>query len=268
MLKLVHNLQTFYRTLLFPRSAMASGDDFTFVEPEGNRGPPQLFPDYQQLTSARIADPDVQIVTALRTKYPELIVTTVPRGNVNLLQFAAAGYAKAELDHDTEPVLRWRGFAGPAHRGGSGSLVDMTFFAKYKYTWNSDMFVVYTALVGRVYMQYILKEPKEGETTLSHSSAVDKLLSTIGAWLIKEEPAIYVYDGYWIRSTKLWEEVKKAKWEDVILDPKMKRDVTEVANKFFDNKDIYDEYGVPWKRGLIFHGPVGQFASMQTLPGS
>jgi transitional endoplasmic reticulum ATPase len=37
----------------------------------------------------------------------------------------------------------------------------------------------------------------------------------------------------------------------------MKKALVEVANKFFDNKDIYDEYGVPWKRGLIFHGPVG-----------
>lgn len=106
-------------------------------------------------------------------------------------------------------------------------------------------------------LQYILKEPIGDETTTSHSSVVDRLLSTIGAWLIKEEPAIYVYDGGWTRSTKLWDEVKKAKWEDVILNPKMKKALTEVANKFFDNEDIYKEYGVPWKRGLIFHGPVG-----------
>ncbi|KAF2683487.1 P-loop containing nucleoside triphosphate hydrolase protein [Lentithecium fluviatile CBS 122367] len=236
---------------------MATGDDFTFIENEGHRGPPQLFPDYQQLTSARYADPDIQIITALRQKHPELIVTAVPGGNVNLLQFAAAGYAQAELDDETEPVIRWRGFVGPSHRGGSGGLADSTFFARYNYTWSGENFILYTALVGRFIMQYILKEPKAGETTMSHSAAVDRLLATIGAWLIKEEPAIYVFDGYWSRSTKLWEEVKKAKWEDVILDPKMKKALTEVANKFFDNEDIYKEYGVPWKRGLIFHGPVG-----------
>jgi SpoVK/Ycf46/Vps4 family AAA+-type ATPase len=106
-------------------------------------------------------------------------------------------------------------------------------------------------------VQYILKEPRGSETVTSHSSIVDSLLVTIGAWLTKEEPAIYVFDGYWTRSTKLWQEVKKAKWEDVILDPKMKKALTEVATKFFDSKEIYEEYGVPWKRGLIFHGPVG-----------
>lgn len=242
---------------------MASPDDFTFVDAED--GPPklpQLFPDYQQLTSAKSADLDVQIITALRAKHPDLIVTAVPAANCNLLQFAAAGYAQAELDEDSEPVIRWRGFIGPSHRGGSGHLADINFFARYKYTWSSDNFIVYSVLVGMIVMQYVLKEPKGHETTASHSSAVDRLLATIGAWLIKEEPAIYVYDQFWSRSTKLWDEVKKAKWEDVILDPKMKKALTQVANKFFDNEEIYREYGVPWKRGLIFHGPVGRCESL------
>ncbi|KAF2265602.1 P-loop containing nucleoside triphosphate hydrolase protein [Lojkania enalia] len=238
---------------------MTTQEDFTFVENETIRGskPPKLFDDYQQFTSGRTTDLDVQIVTALRTKHPELTVTTVPGSNCNLLQFAAAGYAQAELDDDAEPVLRWRGFVGPSHRGGSGYLADAIFFARYNYTWNNENFILYSIVEGYDSVQYILKEPRGQETSFSHSSVVDSLLATIGAWLIKEEPAIYVYDRYWTRSTKLWQEVKKAKWEDVILDPKMKKALTEVANKFFDNRDVYEEYGVPWKRGLIFHGPVG-----------
>jgi transitional endoplasmic reticulum ATPase len=238
---------------------MASNDDFLFIETEGTRGskPQKLFDDFSKFTSGRTTDLDVQIVTALRAKHPELIVTTVPGSNCNLLQFAAAGFAQAQLDEKAEPIIRWRGFIGPAHRGGSGFLADSTFFARYHYSWNSEDFILYTIVEGYGTVQYILKEPKGNETVTSHSSVVDSLLATIGAWLTKEEPAIYVFDGYWTRSTKLWQEVKKAKWEDVILDSKMKKALTEVATKFFDSKDIYEEYGVPWKRGLIFHGPVG-----------
>lgn len=263
---------------------MASDDAFTFVENDAQgRKPPQLFEDFRKLNSGVQTDIEVPLVTALRQKHPEMIVTSVPGSNVNLLQFAAAGFAQAELDDDTEPVLRWRGFIGPSHRGGSGYLADSIFFARYvhgtekpflktfrpetlanfqphvhryKYTWSNENFILYTIVLGYGSMQFILKEPRGNETTMSHSSVVDQLLATIGAWLIKEEPAIYVYDGYWTRSTKLWEEVRKAKWSDVILDPKQKKALTEVASKFFDSKDIYDEYGVPWKRGLIFHGPV------------
>jgi transitional endoplasmic reticulum ATPase len=234
---------------------MASADDFTFIEPAGTQGsePSKLFNDFADLSSAKVADLDTQLVTSLRQKHPELIVSTVSRNNIDLLRFAAAGFAQAELDSEAEPVLHWLGFAGPSHRGGSGYVYDSRFFARYNYTWGSENFILYTVYS----IQYILKEPTGSETTRSNSSAVARLLSTIGAWLTKEVPAIYVYDGYWTRDTKLWEQVKKARWEDVILDPKMKKAVTEVANKFFDNKDIYDEYGVPWKRGLIFHGPVG-----------
>ncbi|KAF2016028.1 P-loop containing nucleoside triphosphate hydrolase protein [Aaosphaeria arxii CBS 175.79] len=240
---------------------MASCDDFTFIETDqpsaqGSK-PESLFSDFYKFTSGKSTDLDVQIVTALRAKHPELIVTTVPGSNCNLLQFAAAGFAQADLDEDSEPVLRWRGFVGPAHRGGQGFLAENIFFARYNYTWNSENFILYTVVVGYGTLQYILKEPRGNENPYSNSSVVSALLATIGAWLIKEEPAIYVYDGYWQRSTKLWEQVKKAKWDDVILDPKMKKAVKEVANKFFDSEEIYKEYGVPWKRGLIFHGPVG-----------
>lgn len=37
----------------------------------------------------------------------------------------------------------------------------------------------------------------------------------------------------------------------------MKKDLQEAADKFFDSKDAYEDLGVPWKRGLMFHGPPG-----------
>lgn len=235
---------------------MATEDDFTFVESEGSK-PTRLFDVYDKLTSGKTHDLDVQFGTYLRTKHPELIVTTVSTYNCNLLQFARAGFAQAELDQDSEPALRMRGFHGPEHRGGSGYIAESIEFARYNYTWNNENFILY--YFTPMSRQYILKEPKADETTTSNSSAVTALLAAIGAWLIKEVPAIYIYDGGWSRSTKLWEEVKKARWEDVILDPKKKKALTEVANDFFDSKEVYEEYGVPWKRGLIFHGPVGNY---------
>ena len=122
-------------------------DDFTFIEDEGGK-PKDLFGDFHSFTSGKGTDLDVQIVTALRAKHPDLIVTTVPTGNCNLLQFAAAGFATADLDEDAEPVIRWRGFSGPSHRGGSGSLVQSIWFAKFNYTWNSENFIFYSIVVG------------------------------------------------------------------------------------------------------------------------
>jgi len=199
---------------------------FTLVEDE-----PTLFDDYHDLTSARMADMNAQLVTALRNHYPELIVTTVSSYNCSFLGFAAAGHATAELDTDHETILSVRGVVGPARRGGSPSIGSGVLFARYHYKWGTEDFILYT--VGTV--QYILKEPRGDETPLSNSSVVDALLLAIGTLMFKEIPAIYVYDRYWRRSTALWEQVSKAKWDDVILDPKMKKALTEVAGKFFDS---------------------------------
>lgn len=77
---------------------MAANEGFTFVDGEdGQDGLPQLYPDYQQMTSSKVANLDVQITAALREKYPELIVTTTPGSNVDFLQFAAAGFAKGQF---------------------------------------------------------------------------------------------------------------------------------------------------------------------------
>ena len=217
---------------------MAASEAFTIIEDDGSHSP-RLFDDYQKGTSGKMTDLDVQLATALREKHPGLIVTSVPSLNCNLLQFAAAGFATADLDEDSEPVLRWRGFVGPSHRGGSGFLADNIFFAKYHYKWNNEDFILYTVRIGYGSVQYILKEPRGNETPSSHSIVTDALLTSIGAWLTEEIPAIYVFDGYWARSTKLWEEVEKASWDDVILDPKMKRALTEVSGKFFDSKFLY-----------------------------
>ena len=104
-------------------------------------------------------------------------------------------------------------------------------------------------------IQYILKEPGQGETTLSRNSITDRLIDTVGKWQKpKDYNFVYVFDGYWTLSREMYEEIQKATWDKVILDEDMKKSLTELMHKFFNNEDIYKDLGVPWKRGVIFHG--------------
>lgn len=193
---------------------------------------------------------------ALRAKYPELNLTTV--ANVPLLYFAAAGYAVADLDTETDSIFRWRGWVPPYERGGHGYISDATFFGKYHYQWANEHYILYLCTLGPVQLQYVLKEPAEGETQVSHCAATDALIKA-AAEALSGDPTkyIYVYDRYWYRSTALYEEVEKASWDNVILSPKTKHALTKVSNDFFDSREQYEKYGVAWKRGLIWHGPAG-----------
>ena len=92
---------------------------------------------------------------------------------------------------------------------------------------------------------------------MSRNGKTDQLLKTIGKWQLPPPPGdkwVYVYDRYWVRSKVLYEQVKDASWNDVILNEEMKKQITQLMHKFFDSRAIYKNLGVAWKRGVIFHG--------------
>ncbi|KAL8843962.1 MAG: hypothetical protein Q9176_001657 [Flavoplaca citrina] len=194
------------------------------------------FDDYVAVKSGKSSDLNVYLEAALRRQYPELALTSTVEGNVD------------------EHVLRTRYVS-------STSLGESRTFAKYIYKWGDEYFIVYVVYINYYETrQYILKEPSTGETTMSNNGRTDELLRAVGKWQIPPPPGdkwVYVYDGYWIRSRALYDQVKNASWDDVILNERMKRQITSLMHKFFDSREIYKNLGVQWKRGVIFHGPAG-----------
>ena len=227
-------------------------EPFTLIE-ETNHGsrPHRLHNDVLDLTSAKTADHDLQYVDILRKANPDMIVTAIPANNVPLLAFASSGFATYEVDKETDSYASWRGYVGPSRQSRNGSLAENVTFAKYHYNWNNNDFILYT--VDRV--QYVLKEKKPTENPLGPSKITDELIQAVGSWLL--DGVIWVYDGYWQQSKALYAEVQKMSWDKVILDEKQKKELVSVADNFFNSKDVYDDLGVPWKRGLLFHGPPG-----------
>ena len=51
---------------------MVASEAFTIIEDDGSH-PPRLFDDYQKGTSGKMTDLDVQLVTTLREKHPDLL---------------------------------------------------------------------------------------------------------------------------------------------------------------------------------------------------
>lgn len=171
---------------------------------------------------------------------------------VNLLAFAFAGHATATVDIIDESILRTRYFIRPSSVGESRS------FAKYLYQWGDEYFIVYVVQARYYTLQYIFKEPAEGETVMSNNGKTDELVKAIGIWQMPPplgDKWVYVFDRwYWFRSKALYEQVKNASWDDVILNEDMKSQITGLMHKFFDSREIYKNLGVQWKRGVIFYG--------------
>jgi hypothetical protein len=193
----------------------AATDAFTFIDrtidlgSDGERGPPQLFPKFGDLTSAKLASPFLQLLEDLRAKYPEYVVTNVDVNSLSLLAFAYAGNATATLDIETDSVFRMRAWQQPIRRGATGQLAEGRAFAKYQYRWGDEEFILFCVTIGFSSVQYVLKERGPGEGQLSHSAITDTLLAQVGLWSHKERKGIYVYDMYWRLDEGLYNQVQK-----------------------------------------------------------
>lgn len=232
-------------------------EPFTLLNRDGPVRETYLFPEMVNLESAKSADHDLQYVSYLRQQNPEMIITAVPQVNANIKAWADAGHARMTLDTDTDSYASWKGYVRPQVRSGVGALGEAIQFAKYQLQWKDESFIIYTVQVGFSSAQYILKDRAEGEGKYGPSQTSDALIMTVGEWQASDNEVIWIFAGFWRQDRNLYKQVRDASWDKVILDEGMKKDLTSVASTFFASKQLYKDLGVPWKRGLLFHGPPG-----------
>lgn len=213
---------------------------------------------HQHSTAPRV-NTDAFLVEKIRQKYPSLHLTITTPYTCNLLSYASAGHAHA-VSIDTEDGvtaenLKHRQYAAPARRldGNTGVLFDSVEFGKYVYTWDAQEFIVYSVIGSEgLYessMTYLL-----GGSALEN----DKLILAVCKWGHNIHNKVLIFDGgYWQTSAELWQSVQSANWEDVILEEGMKKSIIGEVDKFFGSRERYQKLRVPWKRGVIFHGPPG-----------
>ena len=92
---------------------------------------------------------------------------------------------------------------------------------------------------------------KVSQLFLLHEGTEDpsrRLLLAAGIWKEELHNEIWVFNqGFWQKSSSLWNEVQKADWGDVILKDAFKRDLQKDVNGFFSSEAIYKELAIPWK---------------------
>ena len=201
----------------------------------------------------------IGILHALRQRYPDHIVVQT-RKETGILKLAKAGAAKASLDTNTEYYASRYYKLSSGHTKGTGRLKDGVELAKYDYQWNGRQFQIYAVKYdehefGHIQNHYILCPKKEAEIVDGRSKIVDELITAAAEYGSNIDNEIWIYDeGYWRKSHRLWKNVQTCKWEQVILNSEMKDQLVADVEGFFDRKEDYASFAVPWKvsRATVF----------------
>jgi transitional endoplasmic reticulum ATPase len=211
--------------------------------------------EYYHHSSAQRVNTDIVVAEALRKQYPNLNLIVVPPYGLSLLNYASAGFATATPLEDNTPygkALAWKSFVPPARRldNSPGVMTERVIFAKYMYEWKGHEFILYI-ISGRdgsgpypdLTNHYIL-------TSQTHK--VDELIKEATIWGAELHNQVWVFDqGYWQKSSELYDAVQKSNWEDVILQEDMKKAIISDVESFFDGKNTYQDLRVPWVCPLV-----------------
>lgn len=134
---------------------------------------------------------------------------------------------------------------------------------RFQYIWAEKEYLVYyvmwqETMCAPTKLFYILTPRSASHIVDGHCEETDALVMAAGEWTSQLHDEIFVFDdGYWDKSKELWKSVSGASWSDVILPPAMKQNLIDDVQGFFDNQELYAEFAVPWKRGVILHGVPG-----------
>jgi transitional endoplasmic reticulum ATPase len=230
------------------------------------------FNSFKETFSGHRASPRLAILESLRQRFPDYHVTcTGPRTEYDFKGYAKK-VGKATIDqvfveNDCEPYEALRKYSAPARRLDKepGVLYDQTFFGRYKLVWQEHEFILFrttwlTTCWGQEEKHWYILTPKDAGTIdeAGHHSLTDELLLEVGKWTSDVHEEIYVFDdSEWQKSHDLWKAVRDSSWDDVIMDAKVKQDLIENVQGFFDNRELYRKYSVGWRRGIILHGVPG-----------
>ena len=213
-------------------------------------------------SSVRI-NSEVALQAALRDVHRPDHVTWVKAEDCDILGFAEAGHAKARISDGDDTYTAIRKYQIPARSldDPEGSVDDRVLFARWEYEWNGRTVPCYKfrwvdeAWAPREYYAFVTDASSvEG----MHCAHTENLVKACGAWTQELHDQVYIYeDGHWEKDKTLFRAVSKSSWDDVIIDPAMKKDIIRDVDSFFGSRATYTQYNIPWKRGIILHGPPG-----------
>jgi len=222
-----------------------------------------VFKDFQAHRNQPSASTEVAIVTSLRKHYPGWTITVTPE-STGLIAFADAGKAQAKLDRETDQSILRRSYKPATGRaaGMPGQFEDQIIFAKYEYRWEETPFLVYLAHYVENFQNVrnylVLYKREEADLVNGQSKTVDALIAAASQYGNDLHEEVLMFDQErWTKNKELWKSVQESTWEDVILDKDLKDVLVRDVEGFFDCRDDYKQFAVPWKRGIILHGLPG-----------
>jgi hypothetical protein len=207
--------------------------------------------------------------------YPQKALVEGGDGLFDIEEYAGAGYCTIEqkaiiynqvvthyqgreisLPGITPGMLRFSGLMpvniGPNAEESERELIDRAKNGWLEVQWHGSNFDV-------IVMNWFDARPNYHYWILADQVETAKaFLQEVCRWNAEVRGEVLVFDsGCWRKDATLFQSIKGATFDNLILKGHLKQDIHDGLKQFFASRTLYDQYGIPWKRGILFVGPPG-----------
>jgi hypothetical protein len=189
-----------------------------------------------------------EVTRRLTALYPEFVIFPSDDGDFDVESFAQEGHCQLELQSEPMPLI------GHGWHGKESGIFRETQQALWKVNWEGATFDL---------LQMNWKDSSCSTTTCRWliaptQEAAGHFFATVCQWNTEIRGEVLVFSsGYWNKSTTLYDAIRNATFENLVLPGDLKRELQDDLRQFFDSRDVYERYRIPWKRGLLLVGPPG-----------
>lgn len=86
----------------------------------------------------------------------------------------------------------------------------------------------------------------------------EAFFQAVCAWCSEVRGEVLVFaGGGWRKDRELYESIQGTTFDNLVLAGDLKQEIRGDVRAFFETRGVYERYGVPWKRGILFIGPPG-----------
>ncbi len=185
------------------------------------------------------------VTQRLQEFYPDKTVYHTDDGEFELEKFLKAGQCTGKMRTVPMPQRNavWSGVDNPTRM-----IVENAWF---EIDWRNSHYEVVMLYHAREnsYHAWIVADTEE---------LAGALFRRVCAWETEVHGEIVVYEnGSWAKSEQLFQSIRSTTFKNLVLPAEMKQTLQNDFSSFFSSQSLYDQYGVPWKRGVLLVGPPG-----------
>lgn len=214
----------------------------------------------EDVSAGRRPSLDAIVATALRERkdsifptlrrglvaaFPECAVLETDDGDFDVREFARDG--QCEISQHDGVQQQW------TYSWSVDGVAAEPYNIWLRAQWQGETIEVVTVSVAGPY-----SVEQRHFTVGSTIQVLEAFLEAVCRWCSTLRDQILVFDsGCWYKSQDLFDSIRSTSLDTLILAGTLKEDLVRDARQFFDSKDLYRRYGVPWKRGALLLGDPG-----------